>query len=118
MVNRVGVILVLLLALLWQSLALARAGSSISAVADPAHAVLHWQDEAHHHHDDGSHHVDDSAESAQHLAADHAGGSVALLPTGSDSLVIGNAAPSASRGEVPSAHPYLDGLLRPPRLSA
>ncbi len=76
--NRAGIVIALLFAMLWQSIALARAGSTVEAVSDPAHAVLHWQDEGHHHHDDGSHHFDDSDDSVQHLFVDHVTAPVAL----------------------------------------
>lgn len=105
----------MLLAMLWQSVALARPGSTVNVLADLEHAALHWQQEGHHHHEDGSFHLDDSQASTLHLLSDHLTVSTALLPAMSHQV-----APSASGrpgglhdGPVPD--PFLDGLLRPPR---
>ena len=113
--RRSAVLLLLLFAMLWQSVALARPGSTVNALADTEHASLHWHGQGHHHHGDGSHHLDDSLESAQHVLIDHVAASVALWPE-----LAQHFAPSASPGpagvhdsRVPS--PTLDGLLRPPR---
>ncbi|MDO9093869.1 MAG: hypothetical protein Q7U99_14680 [Rubrivivax sp.] len=106
----------MLLALFWQSVALARPGSTVNALADMAHAALHWQEEGHHHHEDGSYHLDDSNESVQHVLSDHLSATVALLATASHALPsLGSAAPGGlHRAPVPD--PALEGLLRPPRL--
>lgn len=116
--RRSAVVLVILLAMLWQSVALARPGSTVNVLADLEHAVLHWQEEGHHHHDDGSFHQDDSQASTLHLLSDHLSAPTALLPA-----VAPHFPPSASArpgglhdARVPD--PFLDGLLRPPRLHA
>jgi hypothetical protein len=106
---------VLLIALIGQSVAAARTGLTLDFVADLQHAVLHWQGEGHHHHDDGGYHADDSNESSQHLIADFVMGSPALtadvnavIPfTGSYLLVV------QRTDHIPD--PYLEGPLRPPR---
>ena len=67
--------------MLWQSVALARPGSTVNVLSDLAHAALHWQQEGHHHHDDGSFHLDDSPASAFHLLGDHLTVTTALLPS-------------------------------------
>ena len=112
------VLLALLFAMLWQSVALARVGSTVNVLADLEHAALHWQEEGHHHHDDGSYHLDDSNESAQHVLADHAGATVALMAAASHELApLASAAPGGLHERlVPD--PALDGLLRPPRSRA
>ena len=105
----------MLLAMLWQSMAMARVGSTVNPLSDPAHAMLHWNAESHHHHEDGSYHVDDSKESVQHMLADHLNVSVPLpsLPA-LDLPSLQSAAPdSAHTARAPN--PALDGLLRPPR---
>ena len=62
----------MLLAMLWQSVALARVGSTVNVLVDLEQAALHWQDRtgqdrSHHHHDDGwSPHAD------AHCVAAHA----------------------------------------------
>lgn len=77
--RRSTVLFVMLFAMLWQSVALARAGSTANALADLGHAALHWQEEGHHHHEDGSYHLDESKESAQHVLSDHVSAAAALM---------------------------------------
>ncbi|MBA3623993.1 MAG: hypothetical protein H0W48_05995 [Methylibium sp.] len=116
--NRAGIVIALLVAMLWQSMALAHAGGAVEAVSDPAHAVLHWQDEGHHHHDDGSRHFDDSDESVQHLFVDHVTAPVALLHAVSASTSpLGSSVPG-EQCESMAPQPFIDGPLRPPRLTA
>lgn len=105
----------MLLAMLWQSVALARVGSTVNALANLEHATLHWQEEGHHHHEDGSYHLDDSNESAQHVVTDHLSASLAMAaPYSHDFSPLGSTAPGGlHEAVVPS--PTLDGLLRPPR---
>ena len=112
---RTAVVLTLLFAMLWQSVALARVGSTVNVLADQAHAALHWQEEGHHHHDNGSYHADDSKASAQHTLSDHVSATVALIVTASHHFPpLGATAPAAMR-ETVVPDPALDGLLRPPR---
>ncbi len=116
--RRATILLVMLFAMLWQSVAMARIGSTVNALADLQHASLHWQGEAHHHHEDGSYHQDDSKESMQHVVTDHVNASLALT-AGSlhDFTPLGSVAPEALRERL-VPNPAVDGLLRPPRLSA
>lgn len=116
--RRSTVLFVMLFAMLWQSVALARAGSTANVIADLEHAALHWQEEGHHHHDDGSYHMDDSNESAQHVLSDHVCPTAALMVASShDFPPLGSAAPDGlHKALVPD--PALDGLLRPPRSRA
>ena len=106
--HRSAVLLVMLLALLWQSVALARVGSTVNALADLAHTALHWQAQGHHHHEDGSYHLDESTESTQHVLI---GSSCQDVPP------LGSAAPGG-RHDTVVCSPPLDGLLRPPRSHA
>jgi hypothetical protein len=113
--RRTTVLIVMLFAMLWQSVALARIGSTVNALADMEHAALHWQEEGHHHHEDGSYHQDDSSDSAQHVLIDHVSGTVALMVTASHHFPpLGSAAPGGLH-ETHVPDPTLDGLLRPPR---
>ena len=113
--QRRAVLFFLLFAMFWQSLALARTGSIGLAMADPAHAALHWQGTSHHHHDDGTYAQDVSQESMQHLHCDHVNASAALLGAAAPGLpVLASTAPQG----LPQAcvpNPLLDGLLRPPQ---
>lgn len=113
--RRMSILLVILFAMLWQSVALARAGSTVNALADMEHAALHWQGASHHHHDDGSYHRDDSPESVQHVIADHVSASAALLVSTSHGFPPpGSTVPAGLlKASVPDPDP--EGLLRPPR---
>lgn len=106
----------MLFAMLWQSVAMARVGSTVNPLADLAHATLHWLEEAHHHHEDGSYHLDDSKESVQHMVTDHLYASLDMVAMSLHPFSrLGSAAPDGLNGQgVPN--PPLDGLLRPPRL--
>ena len=116
--HRSAVLLVMLLALLWQSVALARAGSTVNALADLAHTALHWQAQGHHHHEDGSYHLDDSTESTQHVLIDPMSTTAALIGSScQDVPPLGSAAPGG-RHDTVVCSPPLDGLLRPPRSHA
>jgi len=41
--RRVAVLLIVLIAMLWQSVAMARIGSNVNVLVDAEHAALHWQ---------------------------------------------------------------------------
>jgi len=113
--RRLPVLLILLIAMLWQSVALARMGSSVNVLVDWEHAALHWQGESHHHHDDGSYHLDDSKESTHHVVTDQLSASLEMaVPSSHDFPPLGSAVPSGlQETSLPSL--TLDGLLRPPR---
>lgn len=116
--GRSAVILALLFAMLWQSVALARVGSTVNALADLEHAALHWQDAAHHHHEDGSYQLDDSTDSVRHVLIDPVGTTAALLASPSSAFSpLGSTAPGSPHVE-PVPNPTFDGLLRPPRTRA
>jgi hypothetical protein len=115
--KRVATITLLLIAMLWQSVGMTRAGAW-SPVSDLVHTVMHWQNEGHHHHDDGTYHVDDSTESVQHLIADHSSATVGLLTSAPTELPVMRSASPDVRLERPGPSPFLGGPLRPPRLTA
>ncbi len=113
--RRSAIFLVMLLAMLWQSAALASAGSTVNVLADLAHASLHWQEEGHHHHEDGSYHLDDSSESVQHMMADHLNASLALAATASHVVLSSASAVPDGMHEGLVPNPALEGRFRPPR---
>ncbi|MDH4391047.1 MAG: hypothetical protein QE285_06440 [Aquabacterium sp.] len=116
--RRNAVLIAMLFAMLWQSLALARIGSPVNALADLAHAVLHWQKTAHQHADDGSYQLDGASTSTHHVVADQAGASLAVLTVRAHAVVpAGSVAPGSADGAA-APDPLLDGLLRPPRSRA
>ncbi len=105
----------MLFAMLWQSVALARAGSTVNALADMVHAALHLQEEGHHHHEDGSYHLDDSPESVQHVISDQLSSSAALLAYASPEFPPPGSAPPGGPQDARVPDPDPQGLLRPPR---
>jgi hypothetical protein len=106
----------MLLAMLWQSLALARPGSTVNVLADLEHAALHWQGEGHHHHHDGAVHLDDSEASTLHVLSDHVMATTALLPAASHHFPPSTSARPGGLHDARVPDPFLDDLLRPPRL--
>lgn len=113
--GRIAVVVVVLVAMLWQSVALARIGSSVNVLADMEHAALHWQDQAHHHQDDGTYQRDDSGDAVQHLLGDPVGSTTALLvATVQVAPALRSAAPAGLQ-QARLIDPTLDGPLRPPR---
>jgi hypothetical protein len=114
--QRAAILVLFMVAFLWQSVGMARVGPAIDLLGDIEHAVLHQNDEGHHHHDDGSLHIDDSAESMQHVIADQLHFPAALLCDSRSGLTdTTSGSPPAMRARA-AADAFLDGLLRPPRL--
>ena len=112
--HRVGIALMLVLALLCQTIGVQAVAA---AAVDPAHAALHMQDSAHHHHDDGGVHVDDSDESLAHVAVDHLTCcSPALVASMQHAFACPTEQVSAAPPDSFIQGPALDCLLRPPRL--
>lgn len=105
----------MLFAMLWQSVALARAGSTVNALTDLAHATLHWQEEGHHHQEDGSYQLDNSSESVQHLLSDHVGAAAVFMVSSSQVFPAPGSDAPGGLHETSAPNPVLDGLLRPPR---
>ena len=116
--KRATTVVLLLIAMLWQSVAMA----PVVGHCNPAATATpwHWQDEGHHHHDDGTYHVDDSSESVQHLITDHSCTNVALLPDMPAEMPDMGSASPRTRRESAGPNPFLAGPLRPPsdRLTA
>lgn len=108
----------MLFAMFWQSVAMARPGSTINLLADLGHAVLHWQHEAHHHHEDGSVHLDDSQAATFHVLSDQLTVTTALIPTVSHHFPPSASEPPGGIHGARVPEPVLDGLLRPPRALA
>ena len=116
--RRTPILLAMLLAMLWQSVAVARAGSPVHALADLAHAVLHWQAAGHHHDEDGSYHLDDSPESVQHVISDQLSAAAALVTSAlHDFPSLASVLPGGLH-KAPVPDPDPEGLLRPPRSRA
>lgn len=109
------VLLAVLLAMLWQSLAMAGVGSTVNFLVDLEHAALHWHEEGHHHHDDGSYHLDDSKEAVQHVLADQVSSTTALLLDAPRIFAPAGSPAPGGQHEMLVPGPAPDGLLRPPR---
>jgi hypothetical protein len=116
--RRSAVLLFMLVAMLWQSVAMARPGSTVNLLADLEHAALHWLEESHHHHDDGSFHLDDSQASSFHVLSDQMAGTIALLPAVAHHFPPNASSRPGGLRQHRVAEPFLDGLLRPPRSHA
>lgn len=114
--RRSAVLFAVLFAMLWQAVALARPGSAVNVLADIEHAALHWLNEGHHHHDDGSLTLDDSQASTAHVLADQLTVTTALVPTVHHHFLPGASAPPGGLLGTLAPDPFLDGLLRPPRV--
>jgi hypothetical protein len=111
-------IVLLLLSVFWQAFAIAGQATAFADAQEIAHAMLHWQEEAHHHHDDGSVALDDSDESLQHVVADGCLGSSAVWASTSFTFASAVGTRPLIANELPRPGPHLDGLRRPPRLTA
>jgi hypothetical protein len=107
--------LFLLVALLWQSLAMAIPAGALQTLHDNGHDVLHWNGEAHHHHDDGSYDMDDSASSQQHLMADAAAQPSALVPSERVCVPPSRSPSPDVETKVLGPPPFIEGPHRPPR---
>jgi hypothetical protein len=105
----------LVVALFLQPLAVAWATPGTADIHDAVHTLLHLEDTGHHHHEDGSLHIDSSAESVDHVMADHLHSPTGLLSDNAWYWLID--LPQTRIFLAPAAWPppVLDGLLRPPR---
>ena len=111
-------IAVLLVSMLFQSVASAHQRVKVHAGSDLAHAMMHWDGEAHHHDEDGSLHQDDSDASLDHLNAEAATSLPGL--TSADLFALPPVAPVAAIACMtsPPPSPTLEAPRRPPRLPA
>lgn len=111
---------ILTLCMCWQSLAFAGAGVVLTDGEEQLHQQLHFEDTAHHHddHDDDGLHQDDSDASMTHVAMD--AGLFAPALTSVAALPLLDQLPEWPLPAVMPAHAllFLDGLERPPRLTA
>lgn len=117
MMRRNFALALMLLSMLWQSLAIGGQAAAFADVHEVAHMAMHSLSEAHHHHDDGSVVQDDSDESRQHVVADGGVSSPFLWAVTSFSLIPTGSARPPMMDEWPLPPPVLDGPRRPPRLS-
>jgi hypothetical protein len=108
----------LLLALLWQSMASAAPAWTSLSTQGLEHAAMHWLQEGHHHHDDGSYERDDSSDSMRHVTADVSPPVLGLLSEGwSVTTANGSASPVLTE-DLFRPPPFVDGPHRPPRPSS
>lgn len=112
--NRTLRSLLLIFAIVWQSMAML----SPLSVEKLAASIDHGQEATHHHHDDASAHIEDTAEGLHHQHADSGMTTLGLLST--ITLSVSSAAPQAFVIALSTTRssPTLEGLLRPPRLHA
>lgn len=107
--------LLLLLAMLWQSLAWVTPFGISERSNAFAHLTVHSQELDHHHHADASLHMGTEVDSDKHLHPDHGTQPLGLFALGERPVfaLIPASVPRAIILEPPSAVP--DGLLRPPQ---
>ncbi len=110
--------LLMLLAILWQCLAMADPLAVFERGLEFEHAVLHAQAADHHHHDDLSVHLENDDGAALHLHPDGGFNNAACLPVAwfEPSAAQFLAPVDRSLAEADSAD--LDRLLRPPKRPA
>lgn len=116
--RRSAVLLVLMFALVWQALALARPGSTVNLLDDAAHAALHLQGAGHHHDEDGGVRPDDSTAALMHALGDSVGSPTALPVKAPLGLTVRPGLAPGGASQRPPAAPFIEGPLRPPRLLA
>ena len=117
--RKAPIIFLLLIALLWQTVAMAHVGFGRDHGSGAAHVALHLEEEPHHHHDDGSFHQDSSDESVKHVYADGYANTAGFVPAHTPDVQV-DARSVAQLSGAPAAHdsPVLEGPRRPPRLTA
>lgn len=106
--------LLLLIALLWQSVGMVSPFAVAQRAEQMAHMVVHTQDVDHHHHSDRSLHIEASGGIESHQHVDEGMTPTGMLP--SASLNVPRLPPSspAAPAVLRYSPPSLDGLLRPP----
>lgn len=116
--NRTLRSLLLLFAIVWQSVATLSPMAIEKMAASIDHSVLHTQEATHHHHDDQSTHLEDADDGLQHQHADNGFSTLGLLFTMMTALSL--AAPQAflTALKVAKSSATLEGLFRPPRLQS
>ena len=110
--------IVLLLALLWQSLNVLSPLSVAERSEDFGHLTMHAQSADHHHHEDHAVHQEESGGASEHHHVDGGLNQAGLLALGWPHTVTSKplSPAEAAFARVPS--PDLEGLLRPPRHNA
>lgn len=110
--------LLMIFAILWQSMAMLSPYAIQKMAASIDHGVLHTQEATHHHHDDASAYIEDAAEGLDHQHADSGMSTLALLSNTTPSFSL--EAPQSFVAKLSSTRtsPTLEGLLRPPRLQS
>lgn len=113
--------LLLLIVLLWQSVAVLGSVTVAQRASEMTHLTVHAQDDDHHHHADHALHMetDPSDEGAgKHLHADSGSHPAGLLNAPLTSLAYCRAVSPAEQSHALWLSPTLEGPLRPPMPSA
>ncbi|MEY3783136.1 MAG: hypothetical protein RIS97_1315 [Pseudomonadota bacterium] len=116
--NRTLQALLLVFAILWQSMAMLSPLSIEKIAASIDNSVMHALEATHHHHDDASAHIEDTDEGLQHQHADSGLQTLGLIPTMTADFSSLPPVSALTHLHKPSPSPTLAGLLRPPRLRA
>ncbi len=110
--------LFLILAMVWQTLAVLGPWVISSRSAEVEHMALHGQDASHHHHDDQALHLDEQEAGPQHLHADSGLSASGLIPSAAISLGFEKSPAPVVHTDVARRPPFIEGLLRPPAPAA
>jgi hypothetical protein len=116
--NRTLQALLLVFAILWQSMAMLSPLSIEKIAASIDNSVMHALEATHHHHDDASAHIENTDEGLQHQHADSGLQTLGLIPTMTADFSSLPPVSALTHLHKPSPSPTLAGLLRPPRLRA
>jgi hypothetical protein len=114
--RKAACVFVLIAAICFQGVALAKQVLAWDRSGDAAHSLLHADGVAHHHDEDGAVHKDTSPKSKQHVQNDGCASVAGLLPSGTSAVVALNPSPPhADIARDGHGTPFLEGLKRPPR---
>jgi ABC-type nickel/cobalt efflux system permease component RcnA len=107
----------LTLCMCWQTLAFAGAEVLVTEGQELAHAMLHFEGEAHHHHHDhdGDFHQDESLASVKHVMNDAGVFAPALLNAAALPLLTVCSDPPTAVHACEPPRPFLSGPERPPK---
>ena len=110
--------LVLLIVILWQSIAMLGPVILAQRAGELEHMAVHVQDANHHHHADHVMHLDDDSGAVQHLHADTGNSATGLLTSFARSIVQSSSLLALEARQTVWRSPSLEGPLRPPKLTA
>ena len=110
--------LLLMLAVVWQTVALFTPWVSSHWAAELDHMAVHTQGDGHHHHADQTLHLDDNDAGLMHQHTDTSTHSLGLWQDTTLHFISASRSAVVSRADALGPPPHLDGLLRPPQTNS